>query len=417
MRRQRVERGIYRQQNGTYGVYLIADGKPRYKTVGRKLSEARRQRNLLSAKAQQGQLPAASKLSFCDLAHTWLEGLEAQVAAGERSERTLENYRYHLDKNLLPRFGRRRLQEITTDDVSRLIAELRAQGLAAKTINGALVPLGRVFALALRRGHVQHNPLHHLDSSERPRIHRCEQRVLGHAEISKLLAACLPNYRPFIATAIYSGMRLSELLGLTWQDIDLEGGLIQVRYQLSRARIDQPARRVRLKTRAATRDIPLMPQLATLLRRHKLASPYANESDYVFSSALGTPLGYRNVERRGLGRAADRAGLNPEGQSRLRVHDLRHTFASHLIIDLRLDVAQVSRMATPAPASLSTPTPISSIKPAMPPASVSAWQKASSQLCLSRARLRLAWRPYGSCREAETVCKKVRAPRRMSRSP
>jgi integrase len=66
--------------------------------------------------------------------------------------------------------------------------------------------------------------------------------------------------------------------------------------------------------------------------------------DYVFSTALGTPLGARNVERRGLGRAADRAGLNPEELPRLRVHDLRHTFASHLIVDLKLDVAQVSRI-------------------------------------------------------------------------
>jgi integrase len=46
---------------------------------------------------------------------------------------------------------------------------------------------------------------------------------------------------------------------------------------------------------------------------------------------------------RRLGHAADSAGLNPPDQARLRVHDLRHTFASHLIIDLKLDVAQVSR--------------------------------------------------------------------------
>ena len=64
----------------------------------------------------------------------------------------------------------------------------------------------------------------------------------------------------------------------------------------------------------------------------------------MFCTALGTPLGARNVERRGLGREADLAGLNPEELPRLRVHDLRHTFPSHLIVDLRLDVAQVSRI-------------------------------------------------------------------------
>jgi integrase len=151
-------------------------------------------------------------------------------------------------------------------------------------------------------------------------------------------------------------MRLSELLGLTWNDIDHDNGLIHVRYQLSRARNDRPARRVRLKTQAATRDIPLLPQLGALLKRHKLASPYSRDGDYVFTSTLGTPLAPRNAERRGLRRAADDAGLNPPGQPRLRVHDLRHTFASHLIIELRLDVAQVSRILGHARPSITLDT-------------------------------------------------------------
>jgi integrase len=356
VRRKRVERGIYRQENGTYGVYLLVAGKPRFKTVGGKLAEARRQRDLLSAKAQRGELLAPSRLTFAELAETWIEGFAAQVAAEERSERTLENYRYHLDGYLLPVFGKRRLHEITTDDCARLIASLRAKGLAAKTIAGALVPLGRVFALALRRGYLNDNPLRRLEASERPRIQRREQRVLTHEEIAKLLEASLPRYRPFLASALYSAMRLSELLGLTWADVDLQEGLIHVRYQLSRARVDKPARRVRLKTSNAVRDIPLLPQLAALLKRHKLASAQSCPNDYVFGTALGMPLSYRNVERRGLRRASEHAGLNVEGEPPLRVHDLRHTFASHLIVDLKLDVAHVSRILGHARPSITLDT-------------------------------------------------------------
>jgi integrase len=355
VKRIRVERGIYRQQNGCYGVYVMVAGKPRFKTVGPKLAEARRQRQLLAAKAELGQLAPPSRLNFAELAETWLEGFEAQVNAGERGERTLENYRYHLDKNLLPTLGKKRLAEISTDDCARLVAQLRARGLAAKTIAGALVPLGRIFALALRRGYLSENPLSRLERSERPRLHRREQRVLNHAQISALLAASLPAYRPLLATAIYSGMRLSELLGLTWGEVELQEGLIQVRYQLSRAR-DIAARRVRLKTPAAVREIPLLPQLGALLKQHKLASLHSRDSNYVFSTALGTPFSTRNVERRGLGRAADRAGLNPAELPRLRVHDLRHTFASHLIVDLRLDVAQVSRILGHARPSITLDT-------------------------------------------------------------
>jgi integrase len=114
MTRKRIEPGIYLQANGTYGVYLLVDGKPRFKTLGRKLSQARRLRNQLQAKAERGELPAPTRLTFAQLAETWLEGFEALVEAGERGERTLENYRYHLDGHLLPALGRRRLQSATS---------------------------------------------------------------------------------------------------------------------------------------------------------------------------------------------------------------------------------------------------------------------------------------------------------------
>src|SRR5258708_4183242 len=124
MTRKRVERGIYLQENGTYGVYLLVDGKPRFKTVGRKLSEARRARNQLQARAERGELPVPTRLTFAQLAESWIEGFAALVEAGERGERTLENYRYYLDGHLLPALGRKRLQEISTDDIAQLITQL-----------------------------------------------------------------------------------------------------------------------------------------------------------------------------------------------------------------------------------------------------------------------------------------------------
>jgi integrase len=92
------------------------------------------------------------------------------------------------------------------------------------------------------------------------------------------------------------------------------------------------------------RDVPLVPQLARLLSAHRQWSPFARAADWVFATARGTPYGHRNVSRRCLGRTAQIAGLNDDGWPPLRFHDLRHTSASHLIIDLGLDPAQVSRM-------------------------------------------------------------------------
>jgi len=64
------------------------------------------------------------------------------------------------------------LPDITTDDIAAMIGRLRAQGLAPKTINGSLVPLGRIFAHALRRGYITDNPLRRLEQHERPRIQK-----------------------------------------------------------------------------------------------------------------------------------------------------------------------------------------------------------------------------------------------------
>ena len=134
------------------------------------------------------------------------------------------------------------------------------------------------------------------------------------------------------------------MLGLVWDDIDFAAGVIHVRAQLSRAHRGAPAKRVAPKTPASVRDVPLVAQIARLLSAHRQGSPFARGEDWVFATARGTPYGHRNVSRRTLGRAARLAGLNDDGWPPLRFHDLRHTFASHLIVDLGLDIARVSRM-------------------------------------------------------------------------
>jgi integrase len=105
-----------------------------------------------------------------------------------------------------------------------------------------------------------------------------------------------------------------------------------------------------LKTASARRQIPLSPQLATLLQGHRETSRCKAAGDWVFATRIGTPLNQRNMQRSALSRAACAAGLDRDG-TRRRFHDLRHTFASRMIVDLGLDVVQVSRIlghASPA---------------------------------------------------------------------
>jgi len=350
--RVRVERGIYRQPNGKYAVCWRHAGRLRFRTVGFHVAEARRERLALIAATREGKVPVSPRLRFETVAGRWLERFEAKVAAGERHPRTLEAHRYQLDRHLLPPFGRRRIAALTVDDVAELLHQLRRKGCSAKTAAGALASLQSVMRFARRCGWVVADPVERLERDERPRPQRRRQRVLGRAEIERLLAACSPRDRLMVATVLYTGLRISEMLGLVWDDVDFAAGVIHVRAQLSRAHRSQPARRVAPKTAASVREVPaasvrevpLVPQLANLLSADRQRSPFARGGDWVFATARGTPYGHRNVSRRCPGRAAQLAGLNDDGWPPLRFHDLRHTFASHLIVDLGLDVAQVSRM-------------------------------------------------------------------------
>jgi integrase len=340
VRRERVERGVYRQPNGKYAVCFMLDGKPRFRTVDGDLDEARAARARLAIAAQAGLLPACPRLTFATVAARWVERFDTMVAVGERRVRTLEAHRYHLGRHLLPALGRRQIATITADDVAALIRELVAAGRAPRTIAGALATLGSILRYALRRGYITDNPLRRLERGERPRPIARPQRALGQDEIAALLAGCPTRYRLLLATALYTGMRVSELLALTWDDVDRAAGVVHVRAQLSRAQHGHPARRVPPKTAAAIRDVPLVDQLRCLLAEHRRVTPFDRPGDYVFVTAKGTPHGHRNVERRALQRAAANAGIAPAPQ----FHALRHTFASRLIIDLGLDVAQVSRI-------------------------------------------------------------------------
>lgn len=105
-----------------------------------------------------------------------------------------------------------------------------------------------------------------------------------------------------------------------------------------------------LKTGAAERDVYLIPELAHMLKRHKLASRHSQDGDFVFSTREGRPLLQRNAST-ALTRAARRAGLNGGGVQPLGWHDLRHTAISRLIA-AGLDVVQVQRQAGHAKPSI-----------------------------------------------------------------
>ena len=111
-------------------------------------------------------------------------------------------------------------------DIADLLDALRDKGCSPKTSANALATLQGIIGFARRHGWITTDPVDQLESHERPRPARRCQRVLGRCEIERLLAACAARDRLMVATALYTGLRISELLGLIWDDVDFAAGLV-----------------------------------------------------------------------------------------------------------------------------------------------------------------------------------------------
>jgi integrase len=138
----------------------------------------------------------------------------------------------------------------------------------------------------------------------------------------------LPKY----ITALGTGLRQGELLGLRWQDVDLEAGLLTVQHPLQRGtrKLAEP------KTPQSRRTVRLPIAVRQALAEHKQRQTVVPLSGLVFTTAKGTALDARNVTRY-LQRILNRLGL-----PRQRFHDLRHAFAT-LALESGADLHEIAR--------------------------------------------------------------------------
>jgi integrase len=144
-----------------------------------------------------------------------------------------------------------------------------------------------------------------------------ESRILTPQQIGALVAnAGSPRLRTLILTAILTGLREGELLGLQWDDIDFEAHQIHVKRTFTDGTFSEP------KTKASRRRVDFPQDLAAALKRWKLQCPLG-ELDLVFPNSAGRPENFSNLLKRGLYPALERAGLR-----KIRFDDLRHTFTS-----------------------------------------------------------------------------------------
>lgn len=322
--RERVERGLYRA-DGTYYACATPRGSRQavWRTLGRiGLMEARRRRDDFVAEVHRdATLETARRATFQQAADRWMAEQRDRCATETLAPNTLTKYETALRLHILPSLGSRQLRAIGPDELIAWHRHLAARGYAPDTVRTYWMALRLVLAYAVRYRLLPDNPADQLLPNERPSTGAGRKRFLSKDEMRRLLAAAPPRYRVALATGLFSGLRVAEVLGLVWSNVDFAKDELHVRAQMGR-----DGKRKRLKTGAALRDVILMPQLALELKRHRLASSASDEGDLVFATRLGTTIGTRNLSGRGMERARDSAGMPG-----VTFHTLRHTFASLLI--------------------------------------------------------------------------------------
>ena len=211
--------------------YKDSDGKRRWKSLpGLSLEEAQNELDSIKSQMRSGQRVAPSNLTVATLVTHWLN----EQTSGLRPA-TVRRYEAGLRLHVIPNLGDVKATDLNEDHVAALIAKMGRTGAADWTIRSTLTPLSRALSWAARRGHIGNNVVQRLERSERPGTSRREMRLLDSTQLAALLAGAEGVYKVMLATAAFTGVRVSELLGLRWEDVDFDRGRVNVRWQVDDA--------------------------------------------------------------------------------------------------------------------------------------------------------------------------------------
>ena len=236
--------------------------------------------------------PESQSITVGEAAALWLD----RCRRDDLEQTTIDAYKNHVDLHIVPRIGQIKLARLTTPLANefrdRLVADGRSRDMAKRVIGS----LSAIVSEAQQRGLVAVNNVHGIrrrrNKSERE--DRKDRRAVAPTkdELKAIINKASGRQRPLILTAIFTGLRASELRGLTWGDLDLKEAVLHVR-----RRVDRYNKFGTPKSKAGVRDIPLSPVVVNTLREWKLVCP-KGELDLIFPTGSGTVEGHANILHR-----------------------------------------------------------------------------------------------------------------------
>lgn len=277
----------------------------------------RKVRQALESRGCQGpERPKAQEKNapFGNFAGHWIERKKLEL-----SPATTRNYRKSMKHHAVPFFKDMRVRDIGVDDVEAYKLSLIESGIVPTSANTHIRVLSTLLSSAVAWGYASDNPAKKVKPIREPKK---EYTFWDRAASDRFLAKCLevsPEWHAFFLTALRTGLRLGELTGLHWADVDFAKQVIHVRNNLVLGEFKAPKS-------GKARHLPMTPDLVRELAERQRSRPNGR---LVFSRFVGgeeAPL-CRTVPGRKLVAVAKKAGVKP-----IRIHDLRHSFASQLVI-------------------------------------------------------------------------------------
>lgn len=285
---------------------------------------------------KEGRLPSAGTATLGKYLQTWLRTREA---SGRIRPSTLLFYRQKIEHDIIPSLGTVRLDRLTRLDVDQLLSALRSRGLSARSVAHVRSILRGALAPAVRDGLLHRNVA---ADSEPPALSAAADtmRVLDPIESARLIAVAeRDRLGGLVILTLATGLRMGEVLGLRWRDVDLDAGIIQIRHAVQRQHgtlmlVEPKTERSRRIVKVPTIALDALKRQQTIWLKDQLLAGGTwvgsiatdpGPDDHVFTSTIGGMLSPDSA-RHGFERMLRNAGL-----PHMRFHDLRHSAATLLL--------------------------------------------------------------------------------------
>ena len=320
---------IFRRSDGRWvgEVYVLQPngGRVRKTVYGRSREAVAGKIRVLLSQVASG-IPMGSSWTVEAYAQYWLDNIGAETLRPS----TFSSYRWILTRYVLPQVGKVKLSTLTPPHVRKMLAALAAQGLSAGSRRIAHAVLRSVLAEAVREELVDRNVATLVRQRQE---HRAEVKPWSAGEATQFLKASRNDrLSALFVVGVAMGLRRGELIGLRWDDIDLDESQLRVQRSVSRIPgvgfVAGPPKSARSR-----RTLPLPVFCAEALHSHKarqaeerlrLGSRW-EDCGYVFTSTTGSALDPTRLAR------IFQALTEHAGVRRIRLHDMRHTCASLLL--------------------------------------------------------------------------------------